>query len=123
MNVSYYRVRKFVRFAWKFPLSIWRINRDANKFKSEYVFSCFSCKELFSNQYPFIFKISEKDCSNIATIVSGILNGNLAVPTITFSQALDFLFELGAEKLKKDYQTIIKNFYSSSESAISAKWR
>lgn len=55
--------------------------------------------------------------------MNGILQGNLAVPTITYSQALEFLFELGTEKLKKDYQAIIKYYYPSSESSISSKWR
>ncbi|XP_018562505.1 uncharacterized protein LOC108904432 [Anoplophora glabripennis] len=67
-------------------------------------------------------KIPENDKSNIATLINGILNGKLAVPTLTFSQALECLFELGAEKLKNDYQAILKNFYSSSEQAIFLKW-
>lgn len=87
----------------------------------------YSCQKYFIctkfNEIKFFVQIPEDDKSNIATLINGILIGKLAVPTLTFSQALEFLFELGVEKLKKDYQAILKNFYFSSERAIFLKWR
>ncbi|XP_023026899.2 zwilch kinetochore protein isoform X1 [Leptinotarsa decemlineata] len=68
------------------------------------------------------FQVPEGQTSNIGIIINGILDGKFAVPTLTYQQALEFLFEIGAEKLKNDYQSIIKNFYSTSGTTISAKW-
>ncbi|KAG5866804.1 hypothetical protein JTB14_024598 [Gonioctena quinquepunctata] len=68
------------------------------------------------------FKIPDSQKCNIAIIINGIIEGKFAVPTLTFYQALEFLFEIGAEKLKNDYQSIIKHFYSTSDSTIAAKW-
>ncbi|KAJ8961555.1 hypothetical protein NQ318_014807, partial [Aromia moschata] len=77
-------------------------------------------EELVETEYNI--KVPENDTSNIATIINGLLNGKLAVPTLTFSQALECLFELGSEKLKNDYQVIIKNFYWASDQSINMMW-
>ncbi|XP_057662375.1 uncharacterized protein LOC130897498 [Diorhabda carinulata] len=67
-------------------------------------------------------KLPEDNTSNIAAIINGILDGKLAVPTINYSEALKFLIEIGAGKLKSDYQTILKQFYVPAAKSISSKW-
>ncbi|VEN39521.1 unnamed protein product [Callosobruchus maculatus] len=64
--------------------------------------------------------ITEK-CS-LAILVNGLLEGKLGVPVLRYPQALEFLFELGAEKLKNDYEAIIKNFCSLSNNSLFAEW-
>lgn len=67
-------------------------------------------------------KLPEDNTSNMATIINGILDGKLAVPTIDYTEALTFLIEIGAGKLKSDYQAIIKQFYVPAAKLISSKW-
>lgn len=81
-----------------------------------HIVNIFSVKNIF-------FKLPDTDSTNIAAIINGILKGVMSVPTVTYSQALQFLFELGTEKLKNDYLAILKNFFSKSNTTISLKWR
>ncbi|XP_030758232.1 uncharacterized protein LOC115883946 [Sitophilus oryzae] len=46
--------------------------------------------------------------SYIAQLIDGILNGKLILSAITLKQAVELLFELGAYKLKNDFQAIFK---------------
>nr|CAI5849291.1 unnamed protein product [Callosobruchus analis] len=64
--------------------------------------------------------ITEK-CS-LAVLVNGLLEGKLGVPVLRYHQALEFLFELGAEKLKNDYEAIIKNFCLLSNNSLFSEW-
>lgn len=56
-------------------------------------------------------------------IIKGILDGKIAVPTINFSRALELLFELGVEKLKNDYLTILSRINHSVHEGVEEKWR
>ncbi|CAH1956729.1 unnamed protein product [Acanthoscelides obtectus] len=60
-------------------------------------------------------------CS-LAILVTGLLEGKLGVPVLRYPQAMEFLFELGAEKLKNDYEAIIRNFCALSNNALFAEW-
>nr|CAH7743053.1 unnamed protein product [Callosobruchus chinensis] len=64
--------------------------------------------------------ITEK--CGLAVLVNGLLKGKLGVPVLRYPQALEFLFELGAEKLKNDYEAIIKNFCLLSNNSLFAEW-
>lgn len=57
------------------------------------------------------------------TIMSGIYNGKLAVPTLSFQQSLELLVEFGLEKVKNDYSYIIGHFCSVPLPTLMADWK
>ncbi|XP_060525568.1 uncharacterized protein LOC132701552 isoform X2 [Cylas formicarius] len=60
--------------------------------------------------------------SNIVTIINSILSGKSVLSPISHLQAVELLFELGALKLKNDYQVILKQFSITVQSKIEAVW-
>ncbi|CAH0558982.1 unnamed protein product [Brassicogethes aeneus] len=68
------------------------------------------------------FEISPSDKSNIARIVKDTLNIKITVPTLTFLQCLELLFELGLENLKNDYLAIFRHFCFASQDNILKNW-
>lgn len=64
----------------------------------------------------------DDDTSLLISIITGILKGKIAVPTVSFMQSLELLLELGLEKLKNDYFAIIKHFYMIGRDNLMKKW-
>lgn len=70
-----------------------------------------------------VFQIPEDNESMFATIIRGIYSGKTAVPTLTFHQALELVVELGLEKLKDNYLTLINHFCSFPKRALITDWK
>lgn len=68
-------------------------------------------------------QISDDNQSISAEIISGLINGKVIVPTLSFLQCLELLIDLGVEKMKRDYLTLIRNFNFLAQETILHKWK
>lgn len=68
-------------------------------------------------------QILNEDYSTIGEIVNGILAGRIAVPTLSFSQCLELLVDLGLEKLKNDYLVVINKFSLIAKESFMDMWK
>ncbi|XP_050296142.1 protein zwilch-like [Anthonomus grandis grandis] len=64
----------------------------------------------------------KEDFSNVTKIIKGILQGKLGPPTVSLSEAAEFLFELGAQKLQYDFQTILSYYLPQMKHSINEVW-
>lgn len=69
-----------------------------------------------------LFQIRDKT-SNIAQLIEGILTGKMILSAITFNQSVELLFELGAYRLKHDFQAILSQFSSTVKTNIDRIWK
>lgn len=70
-----------------------------------------------------LFQIPEEYKCTIAEIMTGIFNGKIAVPTLSYRESLELLIELGLEKLKNDYLCIINYFSTDSHKTLLLQWK
>lgn len=68
-------------------------------------------------------KIMKDNSSATAQIVNDIMRGALSIGSLTVPQSLEFLIDLGLEKLKNDYIVILKKFSKEAEDVVLNMWR
>ncbi|KAH1028495.1 hypothetical protein HUJ05_001849 [Dendroctonus ponderosae] len=96
------------------------------------ILSC--CENVSELNYSFSFLFSELleirsniclvDVSdNIGILIKRILEGHRVMPKNSVKQSLEFLFELGARKLKLDFQTIISQFPGFDKTHMDSIWK
>ncbi|CAG9765314.1 unnamed protein product [Ceutorhynchus assimilis] len=65
------------------------------------------------------------NCSKISLIIKNISDGKIGVPDISFIDSVELLFELGAQKLKYDFEVILAQFttrFTNNSNSIQSIW-
>lgn len=60
--------------------------------------------------------------TTLGVVINGLIEGNMAVPTLNISVALKFLIELGLYKLHNDYLFLIRNMEPNGEGHFKEEW-
>ncbi|RZB40001.1 uncharacterized protein BDFB_009449, partial [Asbolus verrucosus] len=99
---------------------LWTILKSCRKLSDLRESFHFLFEELAESEISLYTSIRDK--SAVSEIINGILDGKCAVPTLSVSQSLELLIDLGLEKLKNDYLVIISGFHTFPNDLVLKKW-